>query len=714
MIVNSPNIQLKISPNLKYIALLHNNNLLLYRERTFLFEKSVKGLDLNLLSVSDKGNTLVQTQNELILIDLNQNEIVLNNKFKEGGILSDFSLLGNKVFFYRRTQDKSFLNILARKEVFLHELGMLNLENYKEEIFFSKKIEGNDKINFKLSPFSNYIILRDSNLIEKINLVSYKVELSYELSDIEVIDYYINNSGDILLYLREKDKAAFYFISNTNKFIIKILEELKDNTVISFNPNKIVLRLKAYPQIFILNKLGEVFLKFMVSDIENLNYPMWAVLFPTYEDIITIYLRQLKLPLDMFYFTYENFKIEVSRWKVSEMKKGRDEDKLASFIQEAVSEREKIVETKAKEIEKLKKIFVEEDNPKNLQKEAKEINVEDKQNIVSKKIEMKEEKLDESENQELRKTVSEEDLMKKALGEIKQETKNIKYDSSKLLKFLEEDYKQEKEEKQEEVQNREQLITGNQETQKYNTNKEDSLTQVNKRVVSEEDLISKTLKEVKEQSGPITYDTSRLLKFLETSEEEEIMNSEMGVKSERVIMEPAENTIKRDLKIDFSKFTENKPKDTQKKVDYSSILDNETVDFKQNNKDERRPQESAKKPQESVRKLVIEEFDKLMENVETKIERTQQQVKIKDEIQEPIIKTETIKSDTGLEIEIKKQITPEEIKKINQEKEELLKQINELNFLKSIGDITEEEYNNKINEIKKRLEEIKKILSLNK
>jgi hypothetical protein len=661
MIVNSPNIQLKISPNLKYIALLHGNSLLLYRERTFLFEKNVKGLDLKLIAVSDKGDVLIQTQSELILIDLNQQETILNNKFKEGGILSDFNLLNKKIFFYRKTQDKSFLNILAKKEVYLHELGMLNLETSKEEIFFSKKMESNDNIEFKLSPFSNYIIIKDKKIVEKINLSNYKVELSYELSDIQIVDYYINNSGDIVFYIRDKDKEALYFISNNSKFIIKLPEEVKDSIIISFNPNKIVLRLKTYPQIFILNKLGNIELKFLLNDIENLNYPMWAVLFPTYEDIIALYLRQFKLPLDMFYFTYENFRVEVSRWRVTEFKKAKTEDKLASLLEESIKEREQIIEQKSKEIEKFQK---------EISKHHKEDIQQQTQGVTEKAV------------------VDSEKLMKLTFDSVESKVENI--DTSKLVNLFEEENQQEE-----------------QETKGVLNKLEDqSQDQKNiyKKVVSEDELLKKALSETKEQAKSINYDISKLTKFLEEDSNEE-NNSEIINK----LGNEDEQVKKPKLKIDFDKVLYDKEQTIKeketKKLDLNTILTDEP-------KNEIKKDLNSPKSIESPKKLVIEEFEKLLENVENKIEKSQK-IESKD-LKDSVIKTETIKSESGLEIEIKKQLTPEDIKKITKEKEELLKQINELNFLKSIGDIDEEEYNKKINEIKKRLEEIKELLASNK
>ncbi|MGB9637898.1 MAG: hypothetical protein ACPL1F_01180 [bacterium] len=661
MIVNSPNIQLKISPNLKYIALLHGNSLLLYRERTFLFEKNVKGLDLKLIAVSDKGDVLIQTQSELILIDLNQQETILNNKFKEGGILSDFNLINKKIFFYRKTQDKSFLNILAKKEVYLHELGMLNLETSKEEIFFSKKMESNDNIEFKLSPFSNYIIIKDKKIVEKINLSNYKVELSYELSDIQIVDYYINNSGDIVFYIRDKDKEALYFISNNSKFIIKLPEEVKDSIIISFNPNKIVLRLKTYPQIFILNKLGNIELKFLLNDIENLNYPMWAVLFPTYEDIIALYLRQFKLPLDMFYFTYENFRVEVSRWRVTEFKKAKTEDKLASLLEESIKEREQIIEQKSKEIEKFQKEIL---------KHHKEDIQQQTQGVTEKAV------------------VDSEKLMKLTFDSVESKVENI--DTSKLVDLF-------KEENQQEEQETKGVL---------NKLEDQSQDQKNiyKKVVSEDELLKKALSETKEQAKSINYDISKLTKFLEEDSNEE-NNSEIINK----LGNEDEQVKKPKLKIDFDKVLYDKEQTIKeketKKLDLNTILTDEP-------KNEIKKDLNSPKSIESPKKLVIEEFEKLLENVENKIEKSQK-IESKD-LKDSVIKTETIKSESGLEIEIKKQLTPEDIKKITKEKEELLKQINELNFLKSIGDIDEEEYNKKINEIKKRLEEIKELLASNK
>ena len=675
MILNSPNIQLKISPNLKYIAILHSNSLLLYRERTFLFEKVIKGIDLKLLAVSDNGNILIQTQTDLLLIDLKQQEMILNTKFKEGGILSDFNLLNKKVFFYRRTQDKSFLNILAKKEVYIHELGMLNLENFKEEIFFSKKIESNENINFKLSPFANYILIKDKNLIEKINLNTYKVELSYELGDIQIIDYFINNSGDIIFYLKDKEKEAFYFISNTNKFIIKLPDEVKENIILSFNPNKIVVRLKNYPQIFILNKLGNIELKFLLNDIENLNYPMWAILFPTYEDIITLYLRQLKLPLDMFYFTYENFKIEVTRWKATEFKKAKIEDRLTSLIEESIKEREQIIEQRNKSIEKLEKEILKQEN-----KEDKDEYKENAERIKEKVV------------------IDSEKLLKLTLESTESKPTNV--DTSKLMELLESD-----ENKTEKVnENIENIKINNEEINEEKENKK--VEELKKKIVSEDELIRKALNETKEQAKNITYDTSKLIKFLEESKEEvdkEVKNANESqtISFDKQIKEPK-------LKIDFNKILDTKEDSLKesKKIEINKILDEEKKEVL------KIEDSSIKVSKESPKKIIIEEFDKLLETVETKIEKTQKQDK--ENIKEGFIKTETIKSETGLEIEIKKQLSPEDIKKIVKEKEELLKQINELNFLKSIGDIDEQEYNQKINEIKKRLEEIKKLLEANK
>ena len=690
MIIHSPGIQLKISPNLKYIAILHSNTLLLYRERTFLFEKSIKGLDLKLLAVSDKGDVLVQTQTDLLLIDLNQQELVLNSKFKEGGVLSDFNLLNKKVFFYRKTQDKSFLNILAKKEVYIHELGMLNLENFKEEIFFSKKLESNENIDFKLSPLANYIVIKDKNLIEKINLNTYKIELSYELSDIQIIDYFVNNFGDVVFYLKDKEKEAFYFISDNSKFIIKLSDEVKDNIIISFNPNRIVVRLRNYPQIFILNKIGDIVLKFLVSDIENLNYPMWAILFPTYEDIITLYLRQLKLPLDMFYFTYENFKIEVTRWKATQVKKTKTEDKLNYLIEESIKEREQIIEQRIKSTEKMEREILKQENKEEKVYDAhyEEYDYNEYKKDLDKGV------------------IDSEKLLKLTLDSTESKVKNV--DTSKLMELLENE-----EDKTKKIDEYEKVIENIENIKIYNETNEEKKNkeELKRKIVSEDELIKRTLDETKEQAKNITYDTSKLIKFLEESEEDidtEVQNDEIrNDRKQRNIT--FDNQMKEHkLKIDFDKILTEKENNLKehKKIDINNILNEEK------SKASKIDDLSIKVSKESPKKLVIDEFNKLLETVETKIEKTQKQDK--ENIKEVFIKTETIKSETGLEIEIKKQLSPEDIKKIAKEKEELLKQINELNFLKSIGDIDEHEYNRKINEIKKRLEEIKKILEVNK
>jgi hypothetical protein len=232
--------------------------------------------------------------------------------------------------------------------------------------------------------------------------------------------------------------------------------------------------------------------------------------------------------------------------------------------------------------------------------------------------------------------------------------------------------------------------------------------ELKRKVVSEDELIRKALDETKEQAKSITYDTSKLIKFLEESEEEVDKEVKNDNESQTITFDKQMKEPK--LKIDFNKILDDKEDALKesKKIEINKILDEEK-------KEVLKIEDSSvkvSKTMESPKKIIIEEFDKLLETVETKIEKTQKQDK--ENIKECFIKTETIKSETGLEIEIKKQLSPEDIKKIVKEKEELLKQINELNFLKSIGDIDEQEYNQKINEIKKRLEEIKKLLEAHK
>jgi hypothetical protein len=334
----------------------------------------------------------------------------------------------------------------------------------------------------------------------------------------------------------------------------------------------------------------------------------------------------------MFYFTYENFKIEVTRWKATELKK-EDKDE---YKENAEKIKEKVV-------------------------------------------------------------IDSEKLLKLTLESTESRPTNI--DTSKLIEFLESG-----ENKTEKVNENIENIKINNEINEEKENKK--VEELKKKVVSEDELVKKALNETKEQAKNITYDTSKLIKFLEESEEEvdkEVKNANESqtISFDKQIKEPK-------LKIDFNKILDAKEDSLKesKKIEINKILDEEKKEVL------KIEDSSIKVSKESPKKMIIEEFDKLLETVETKIEKIQKQDK--ENIKEAFIKTETIKSETGLEIEIKKQLSPEDIKKIVKEKEELLKKINELNFLKSIGDIDEQEYNQKINEIKKRLEEIKKLLEANK
>ncbi|MEN3014431.1 MAG: hypothetical protein ABDH23_07475, partial [Endomicrobiia bacterium] len=97
-----------------------------------------------------------------------------------------------------------------------------------------------------------------------------------------------------------------------------------------------------------------------------------------------------------------------------------------------------------------------------------------------------------------------------------------------------------------------------------------------------------------------------------------------------------------------------------------------------------------------------------IENILSKIERKIEKKTEKDLSSEKFLSQQLQTEE--LTIEIKKQITPEDIKKLEEEKESILKKINELKFLKSIGEITEEEYESKVIELKKALEKIKEKL----
>ncbi|MCS6956096.1 MAG: hypothetical protein NZM44_07065, partial [Candidatus Calescibacterium sp.] len=435
MYVASHSLICLISPNLKYFGLFHNNKFNLYRERTFIIEKELKGLEINVLSLSDKGELLVLQNNELILYTFTEkNEILetkLNNYFKEGGTLQNFSLLpkDNKIFFTRKTQDKSIFTKIAKKDLFIQEIGILNINTKKEEIILTKKIEKDeDSFLFKLSPIANYILVADPQKmsIQKINLISYSEELFFSIDNVEIVDFFVNNEGDCAFILKEENKKGIYFIGkNRSKSIIKTDSKIEDFTILNFSPYYFVLKKKSYPEVIIIDKHGDKFLSLITTDIDNLGYPFWAIIFPNYEDIITIYLKQFKLPSDIFFYSYSGFKMETVRWKSShQMKKD---------IKQEIKE----------EKELYKNLYTEQE----IQTKEKEIDISHK--LEEKKLQQKDtievKRTEEQEKKEvvINKPIVDEDILnKKILEEVKGEVKEIKYDPSSFLKFLEESEKE--------------------------------------------------------------------------------------------------------------------------------------------------------------------------------------------------------------------------------------------------------------------------------
>ncbi|MFN4219515.1 MAG: hypothetical protein ACK4GJ_01160, partial [bacterium] len=157
MYITSHGVYFLISPNLKYYCFLHNDKAYLYRERTFINEVQLKGINTTLLSLSNKGDLLALQNDQLVLYSIEKNELtplVLNSLFKEGGVLQNFALTlkEERIFFTRKTQDKSIFAKLAKKEVIIQELAILNLTTKKEEIFLTKKAEKEEDLYlFKLS-----------------------------------------------------------------------------------------------------------------------------------------------------------------------------------------------------------------------------------------------------------------------------------------------------------------------------------------------------------------------------------------------------------------------------------------------------------------------------------------------------------------------------------------------------------------------------------
>jgi len=600
MYLVSHGINFLSSPNLKYFAFYHNNKIYIYRERTFIDELEVKGLDIKINSISDKGELLALQNNLLVLYTYQEKQgyqpVSLNSYFKEGGSLQNFALLPNqtKIFFTRKSQDKSIFSKLTRKETTIQELNILNLSNKKEEVLLTKKVEKEEDFYiFKLSPHNNYILIADPQkmIIQKINLVNYVEELSLSIENIEITDFFINNEGDCCLILKEENKSGIYFVGKNTKQIIKTNFTIDDYTIINFNPSYFILKNKSYPEVIIIDRNGNKYLEFDLNDIDSLGYPFWAILFPNYEDIITIYLKQFKLPTDIFFYTYSTFKIESVRWKAASRKTKVEEKKQNQIIYSFLYE-EKTTTQKEQTKEQIKE-------------QLKEEEIKNQEEIIP--------KIQETELQnEIKQSIDETVLTKKVLEEIKSESKQINYDPSSFLKFLEESENQE--------------------------NSIETPTKPSK-LKLEEIIQEKNL----------------------TKPQEEKTKKE--IPKEIKIQIPEEKT----------KISSEKPNKIEKE---------ETI------------------PKTQSTPIDIE---KILSKVETKIEKTEKKI-VQNIIAENLENEE-------ISIEIKKELSKEDFNKLEEQKNEIMKKINELKFLKSIGELSNEEYEKKLNELKKALEEVKQKLA---
>lgn len=597
MYVTSYGTHFSISPNLKYYCFLHNEKLYLYRERTFINEIQLKGLNATLLSLSNKGDILTLQNDQLILYSLEKNELnvkVLNSLFKEGGVLQNFALISkeDKIFFTRKTQDRSIFAKLAKKEVTIQELAVLNLANKKEEVFLTKKAEKEEDLYiFKLSPFGNHILVADLTkmLIQQINLLNYSEELSFSVENVEVIDFFVNNEGDSAFILKEENKKGIYFIGKgKSKSIIKTDFDLENYTIINFNPLYYVLRNKNYPEIVIIDKNGSKCLSFLTTDIDNLGYPFWAIIFPNYEDIITIYIKQFKLPSEILFYNYSNIKYEFTRIKAAEKKqKVKQEDLLKNIPlnkDQILEEKEEKIETQPQEEEKEKILF--------------------------------------------KPTTDESIINKKILEEVKSQAKEVKYDPTSFLKFLEES------ESEKEI------------------NKEINLKKPKEETLSKEEILKPSKVKLEEISD---------------------------IKTENVKSQLSE------IKLEISQTLQ------QEK---SSV----TTQADKNFEPKEEPQKTQKK--EQINNVSLEN---ILSKLESKLEKKHQESQTQ-------LAEEILSNEEELTIQLKKQITPEDIEKLEKEKNEIINQINELKFLKNIGEISTEEYENKMNQLKQKLQQIKEKL----
>ncbi|MCX7972543.1 MAG: hypothetical protein N2657_04965 [bacterium] len=621
MYISSHGLTSLSSPNLKYFGLFYNNKFYLYRERTFITEVEITGIDTKVISLSDKAELLVLQNNELKILYFSEKDNIetktLNQYFKEGGKIQDFSLLPkeNKIFFTRITQDKSIFSKLTKKGIIIQELGVLNISTKREEIILTKKVDKQeDLFIFKLSPLANYILVADPQKmsIQKINLINYVEELSFSIENVEILDFFINNEGDCAFILQEQEKKGIYFISKTGtKYIIKTDHKIEDYTIVNFNPLYFILKHKSYPEVLILDKYGNKFLNFLTSQIDNLGYIHWVIIFPNYEDIITLYLKQMKLPLDMFFYSYSNFKAETIRWQAAQQKQKVKETKIYENIEQKILEleRENIINQKVSE-DKIQKT-IEEKIPEQKTSEY-QTTIED---TTQKKINIKTQNIDEN------------IINQRILEEVKTEAKEIKYDTSIFLKFLEEAEKE------------------------AETPTKLSPIKQTKPEKTEENKESQKPKEIPSHKIQIPKEENISPKKLELPEKISIPNL------------------------------------TQKEI--SNVQKTESIQTKKI------------ELTETEKQINIEH---LLSKIEKKIEKKLQEEPLSEKVLSQQIQTEEIT------IEIKKQITPEDIKKLQEEKENILKKINELKFLKSIGEITEEEYENRISELKKSLEKIKEKL----
>ncbi|MFN3995727.1 MAG: hypothetical protein ACK4GR_04260, partial [bacterium] len=566
--------------------------------------------NITLLSLSNKGDLLALQNDQLVLYSIEKNELnplVLNSLFKEGGVLQNFALTlkEDRIFFTRKTQDKSIFAKLAKKEVIIQELAILNLTTKKEEIFLTKKAEKEEDLYlFKLSPFANHILVADPKnmTIHQINLLNYSEELSFSIDNVEIVDFFVNNEGDSAFILKEENKKGIYFIGkNSSKAIIKTEIDLENYTIINFNPLYYILKHKNYPEIVIIDKHGTKYLNFLSTDIDNAGYPFWAIVFPNYEDIIVIYIKQFKLPAEILFYNYSNIKYEFTRIKAKEKKQ---ELKQESFLESVFSDKTQILKEKEEKIE-----------TSHIKEEYQE-KVEQQEQFEQK----------ETERQVIFKPITDESIInKKILEEVKSQAQEVKYDPSSFLKFLEES-----------------------EAEKEN-NKENN-KEVN---------IPKTKEEMFLKPSKIKL--------------EEIPD----IKTENVSQKLSE------IKLEIPQTPPQKEFSSTSKIE-KSLETEKTIE---------------------INKTTPEKTDKIdLENILSKLESKLEKGQKESQIQ---LAEETLSNEEELTIQLKKQITPEDIEKLEKEKNEIINQINELKFLKNLGEISPEEYENKMNKLKQKLQEIK-------